>query len=234
LSKILGFYKNVCFWTASELEKNIISETFKNICVNLVPNFVSTETNFRFIQKHPGQLKLITVTRISPKKNLLFAAKMLNQKYKGEITWDIYGPIDDKAYHQKLIETIEQTHINAKYRGELEPYKIRDKISEYHFYFLPTLGENFGHSIFDAFASSRPVIISNTTPWTNLKSRNLGWDCPLDPNCFVNAIQNAIDTDQKTFDLMCKSAAELARQIIENQQKQIQNIIQQFFKTLNS
>lgn len=45
---------------------------------------------------------------------------------------------------------------------------------------LPTLGENFGHSIIEALSAGLPVIISNRTPWKNLIAEGVGADLPLE------------------------------------------------------
>ena len=47
-------------------------------------------------------------------------------------------------------------------------------------YFLPTHGENFGHSIVEALSAGKPIIISNSTPWRDLRMQNIGWDIPLE------------------------------------------------------
>jgi glycosyltransferase involved in cell wall biosynthesis len=57
-------------------------------------------------------------------------------------------------------------------------------------FFLPTLGENFGHAIFEALSSGVPVLISDRTPWQNLASQSAGWSFPLhEPQAFVASIE---------------------------------------------
>ena len=51
---------------------------------------------------------------------------------------------------------------------------------EYHFFILPTLGENFGHVFIEALAAGCPLIISNRTPWLELEKKGIGWDIPLE------------------------------------------------------
>lgn len=57
--------------------------------------------------------------------------------------------------------------------------QVPDKLAEYDLFFLPTLGENFGHVIAEALSSGLPVLISDTTPWRDLAEKSLGWDIPL-------------------------------------------------------
>ena len=42
------------------------------------------------------------------------------------------------------------------------------------------MGENFGHVFLEALAAGCPLIISNKTPWLELKEKGVGWDLPID------------------------------------------------------
>jgi glycosyltransferase involved in cell wall biosynthesis len=62
-------------------------------------------------------------------------------------------------------------------------------MKNYDLFFLPTLGENYGHVIFEALASGVPVLISDRTPWQNLKTLGVGTDMPIgDPHDFAKEI----------------------------------------------
>jgi glycosyltransferase involved in cell wall biosynthesis len=53
-------------------------------------------------------------------------------------------------------------------------------LADSHFFVLPTLGENFGHAIVEAWQSGIPVVISDRTPWRGLAQKNVGWDLALE------------------------------------------------------
>jgi glycosyltransferase involved in cell wall biosynthesis len=77
---------------------------------------------------------------------------------------------------------------------------------------LPTLGENFGHAIFEALSAGRPVLISNQTPWHNLASQKIGWDISLDrPKEFVKAIEEISGWSQYDFDDWCNNTYNFAQ-----------------------
>ena len=62
-------------------------------------------------------------------------------------------------------------------------------------FFLPTLGENFGHVIAES-----PVLISDQTPWRNLKNHGVGWDLPLnDPDSFRKAIVESANKSSEDY-----------------------------------
>ena len=72
----------------------------------------------------------------------------------------------------------------------------------YDVMYLPTQGENFGHAILESFMNSRPVIISNKTPWLNLEKENVGWDLSLDERNFSTIIDKAADMDSHDYQMM--------------------------------
>ena len=53
---------------------------------------------------------------------------------------------------------------------------------------LPTHGESFGHIIVEAWAAGCPVLISDRTPWRELREQGVGWDVPLDHNAWTGAL----------------------------------------------
>lgn len=62
-------------------------------------------------------------------------------------------------------------------------------MAKHDLFFLPTLGENFGHVIYEALACSLPVLISDQTPWRNIENAGAGWDIPLsNPEQFIRVI----------------------------------------------
>ncbi len=226
VAKAVNLYKNASFWTNSKDEYNEILSHFKSQNIELIPNFVDKTICKQKISKTPGQLKLITIARISPVKNLEFAIQVFQTGFKGTIVWDIFGPIESQQYFQKLKQLALKLPENVKlnFKNEISPYDIKRIISEYHFFYLPTLGENFGHSIFEAFASSRPVIISNKTPWKNLEKLNAGWDLELNIVKFRQILNKALSLNQKEFDQMCQNSQKIALDFIKKQQKQIAKV----------
>ena len=59
-------------------------------------------------------------------------------------------------------------------------------------FFFPTLGENYGHVIYEALDSGCPVLISDQTPWRGLSEVGAGWDLPLDkPDLFRQACKRS-------------------------------------------
>lgn len=120
-----------------------------------------------------GKVKLVFLSLINPNKNLhliINSVKRSDQRF----TLDIYGPIIDEVYWSDCQRLIADD-ANVSYKGTIPSWQVPQLIQRYHFFVLPTQGENFGHAIFDALASSVPVIISTQTPWKNIELSKAGW-----------------------------------------------------------
>ncbi len=132
------------------------------------------------LEKNPGSVRLIFLSRIHPKKNLIGAIRLIKD-LEGDVLFDIYGPIEDEKYWtlcQKEIKTCKK-NIKVNYMGEVSHEKIHETFSKYHFFLFPTFSENYGHVIVESMLAGTPVIISDQTPWNALEKNKAGWAIPL-------------------------------------------------------
>ena len=125
-----------------------------------------------------GKITIVFLSLINPNKNLHLIIDSVNQ-LGGKFIVDIYGPIIDSDYWQLCRGKIRDESIVC-YKGSVPPWEVPKILQGYHFFVLPTQGENFGHAIFDALASGVPVVISDRTPWKGLDSFNAGFYINLD------------------------------------------------------
>jgi len=215
--------KNVIFHATDKQESLDIQKNCqaKDICV--IGNVVNNEILPVLKQKKTKhKLNLVFVSRISPKKNLLFVLDILEKVSKEtEIVIDIFGPEEDEAYSQKckLLANKLPQNIITNFRGSIINSEVPAVIQKSHFFILPTLGENFGHAIYESFAAGRPVIISDKTPWRDLESKSAGFDISFeDTKAWVETIQKCADMDQSEFDTWCFHAYNLAKNYSDNNQ----------------
>ena len=91
---------------------------------------------------------------------------------------------------------------------------VNQSLSGHDLFFLPTLGENYGHAVHEALAAGVPPLISDQTPWRDLDEKGVGFVRELDdPECFVAVIQNlALYTSEEQAALKFR-AVEYARKI---------------------
>ncbi|NET34793.1 MAG: glycosyltransferase [Cyanothece sp. SIO1E1] len=169
--------------------------------------------------KKKNVLKLIFISRISAKKNLTFLLSCL-KGFPSSIKVDlsIYGPIESQTYWQKCKNLIADlpTSVDVTYRGSIKHELVRTALQKHHFLVLLTHGENFGHVIFEAFSAGIPVIISDQTPWVNLKEKNIGWDIPLEKKSIVQEILvEAAEMETNNYIEMSKSARRFAEKHVE-------------------
>ena len=151
-------------------------------------------------KKISGIGKLIFLSRIHPKKNLIGALDYI-KNVSGNVIFDIYGPIEDKQYWKKCEDKIKELpqNIIVKYCGIVDHNDIHDTFSKYDAFLFPTFSENYGHVIAESLFVGTPVIISDQTPWNDINSAEAGWAIPLhDSEQFVECIEIIIN--QNEFD----------------------------------
>lgn len=158
--------------------------------------------------KQPGELRVAFLSRISRKKNLDFALRVLRQ-CEGAITFDIYGPPEDSRYWNECQTMIASCppSLQVTMRGPVPHEAVGTLLHEFHLFFLPTHGENFGHVISEALCAGCPVLISDETPWRDLEALGVGWDLPLaNPDGFVETVHRCLAMTNEDFTLMSRRA----------------------------
>lgn len=199
--KYLGLFRNIIWSFTSELEleeaKEVLGNTIKHyIIAEDLPRKVDFDTQLkklnRYIKQEHNILKLVFLSRVSPKKNLEFCAQILSSITECEIVFDVYGTVENVEYWDKCRKLLENLPKNIRYRycGEVNSEKVIDVLSDYDVFFFPTKGENFGHVIYEALAAGCVPIISDRTPWLDLKENGCGYDFSLEnQNDFIKSIK---------------------------------------------
>jgi glycosyltransferase involved in cell wall biosynthesis len=226
LFRVFKIHKKIIWHATTNIEKNDIISTFgSNLKIHIANNLTSkfSENNFtKNLTKNIGEVSLVYISRIHPMKNLLSVLDSMKH-VDGNISLDIYGPIEDDKYWSKCMNLINNLKIkvNAKYCGIIQNEKIIELYKNYHFFILLTLGENFGHAIAEAMSGGCPVIISDRTPWINLYDKGVGWDISLNNNLeLIQVLKYIVNMDQIEYDLMAKKAFNYIRNS-DLKQKQI-------------
>ena len=153
--------------------------------------------------KKRGHARLIFAARICPMKNLLYLIESL-AGISGEVELEIFGPVEsrDETYWQECKARIEQLprNIRTTYRGGVPHLDLLPALRSADFFVLPTLGENFCHSIAESFLCGTPVMISDRTPWRKLRDANVGSDLPLETQGeWTRTLQRCIDMDNASY-----------------------------------
>jgi len=222
LAKLMSFYKGVIFHAANQDEANdvkvVAGPKAQVIVAEEMPMKMKMEA-WKPRIKESGKLKLLSVARIAPEKNTKFAIEILKGCNQGEIVYDIYGPVYEQEYWKECKEqiTLLPANVTVNYKGSLRGEMVLEAMANYHFMFLPTTGENFGHTILESFMASTPVIISNKTPWQNLAGIQAGWEIPLDKKeIFVEKLDVAIAMNQEAYNTLSQHTLEFAREFVND------------------
>jgi len=217
-----GFYKNLLWQATSDLEAGDIAQVLhssgeRRQLIHVASDLPSRDW-LRAAQqplKEPKRVggRFLFVSRISLKKNLLFALDIL-ASLKGHVEFDIFGPIDDQSYWRDCRQRMKSlpSHVVARYKGPIPRESIQRTARDYDFFLLPTQGENFGYVILEALAAGCPVILSDRTPWKDLSDRGLGWVLPLeDRTSWIRVLQQCVDLDPEIYAPMSRKAREFVQ-----------------------
>lgn len=221
LVRRLGLYRGLSWHASNEIEADQVRAQWGHgarvlVAQDLPPRLSgSAPTRCR---KMAGSLRLVFLSRISPMKNLDGALRILGM-VRTPMSLDIYGT-QESAKYWKECERVRRdlpAHITVNYLGIAPPEDVVDVMSQYDLFFLPTLGENFGHVILEALLAGCPVLISDRTPWRQLKERRAGQDLSLDrPEGFVEALEKFAAMNDEQFQEWSDGAARLGREYCED------------------
>ena len=227
--KTTGCFKGVEFQaTNTEEEADIRRWIGRNAKVHLVPNLGRKVevTAPAPIVKEVGKLRLVSVARIAPEKNTLFAIERL-QGITGEVRFDLYGTVYDQPYFKRCQEAASKLppNIDVHWHGHIEQERVAGALAEAHALCMPSVGENFGHTMLEALMVGRPLLISDRTPWKDLERKHAGWDLPLeDPKRFEEVLQLLVDMSSANHGAFVRGASELGARYLNDR-----NTVEQSF-----
>lgn len=212
---------NVVWHATNEEECNDIRKLFpENKGIIIASNIPKTPVSeIVFPKKKQGELKLVYLSLISEKKNLLLLLQILKE-LPNNIQLTIYGPVKDPKYWSQCVELINEMKDQVVYKGDIEPAEVQDVLSRYDAMVLLTKGENFGHALYECLSVGRPLITSYFTPWNHLEQSKAGANVDIsNVNDCKSKMQQLANLSVADFEIYCRSAHHLANQ---------------YFKLLNS
>jgi len=206
LFKKSSSFKKIIWHATTKNELNQISLNVAVDCrkihiANNIPFIDNFDYKYNFPYKEVNKLRIVFLSRISPVKNLAYILDVL-KTCNLNIVFDIYGPIGDKNYWnqcKKKITILPKT-ISVNYFDSVSHNHVRETLSGYNLFVLPTLGENFGHAIFEALSLGIPVLISDRTPWTDIVNKsNYGAISLSNPERYIDFIKKLSMMDNSEF-----------------------------------
>jgi glycosyltransferase involved in cell wall biosynthesis len=206
-TKMTNFYDGVVFHSTDKTETINIKKQIKTDNIFEISNISMPTQVYTPLIKDKDQLHIIFLSRIRDNKNLIFALDVIKD-FNFDITFGIYGPIEDEDYWkrcQKIIEVLPQ-NIKCKYYGSVKPENIASTMRKYHCLLLPTMTENFGHVIAEAMFAGVIPIISDQTPWLSLEEKQAGWDISLNnKNEYEKVVEKLYKMEEDNYQKLSKS-----------------------------
>jgi glycosyltransferase involved in cell wall biosynthesis len=211
-----GFLRSIHWLASSEVERQEIARAIGARTITCVPESVAEVPggDEPWPAKSPRRLKAVFASRIARMKNLLFLLEVLAD-CEGDIHLDVIGPLEDRDYWAACQAQIARLppHVTVTYAGEAAHPDLQRRLPAYDLLILPTLGENFGHIVVEAWTAGCPVLVSDRTPWRHLAACGVGWDVPLDRKAWAAAIDESLALDAAAQKAMRQRAREQARRV---------------------
>lgn len=210
----LKFYKsffknlNVYYHFTSVVEYNESMKYINSSDMYLIaPNISNVNQDYFLKEKVSGEIKICFLSRISPKKNLHLAIDIISRLSIPNVVFNIYGPVDDSEYWSFCKSKISKlgSNIICNYHGSIQHDDIGICFKLNHIAFLPTLNENYGHTIVESMKYCCVPLISDQTPWGMIKEYGAGVFDNSDINGYVSYIESVYYFDYIQYNNLTKS-----------------------------
>ena len=219
ICKFFGLFKGVAWSVTSPLEKSDIEIIFGKKTKCIIAEDIPNSSILGIGNRNLLDNTFVFISRITPKKNLMGAIKILSN-IKEQVIFDIYGPKEDLNYWNKCEKELIKlpNNISWRYCGVLENNMVPITFQKYNYFLFPTLGENYGHVIFEALSVGCVPIISDRTPWNHLQSQQAGIVLALtnDISNFSIEICKLMKLDYDAKLNMSLNAINIAKQQLDN------------------
>jgi glycosyltransferase involved in cell wall biosynthesis len=219
-SKILRLYKKVTWHTSTSIEAGEVKNVFgEDAAIKIASNLALVPESFSFLNKEVGELSILMVGRVVPIKNIHFFLLALSELSKDAmVNVSIVGPNEDKEYYELCLTVLKELpdNIQVDFMGALKPVEVAKLYNRHHLLVSTSLNENYGHSIAEALTYGRPIIVSNNTPWKNLKELGVGANLDLEFGLFTTEIQRFVNLDNSEYVHYQKAAKQYALDKLKN------------------
>ncbi len=212
----VGLYKDVIWKASFESEKDEIRHvigvnTEVWVAPDLAPKTILPDYDPQWkTKKEKGSARFAFLSRLTRKKNIHYFLVRLKDIREGEVQFDLIGPLEDESYWEQCQAIIRELPPNITVHAVGSFPHQRDalrKLSESHFFVLPTLNENFGYVFIEALAAGCPLLVSDNTVWNDIEQRNVGWQIPLEQiDSWIEQVNSCIDMDAAQYEEMSANA----------------------------
>ena len=217
VAKLTGLYKHVEFHVTSDDEAAHVRILFGSNKLTVVPNlYPAFDERGSVSSKESGTVNLLYVGRIAPEKNTLFAIQAL-MSCKERVSLTVLGACYDEHYKSLCDKAVRELPENCEviFLDPVAPEKVKTLLRKSHFMYLPTRGENYGHSIIEATLAGVPSLISDKTPWNNLQEHGCEV-LELNEELFAKTIDSIAKETSDEYERRCVSVSNFASTFVKN------------------
>lgn len=147
--------------------------------------------------RESGLVRILSVGRIHPIKNYAFGLDVAESLAANgtRIQYRIVGPMESPSECNQLKGR--KSSIELELTGAVPPTETRDHFGWADLVLVPSFNENFGHSVAEAVAAGRPVIVSDQTAWSAMDPGPNVRCLPLDINSWNQSAEKLLAMDQE-------------------------------------
>lgn len=221
--RALGFFGDIIWSVTNEEEAEDVRKYLDTNAECVIAEDLPRQNivGKKITKKYGDPLEVVFISRISPKKNLMGAVKILQDfaEAKRKIEFTICGPCEDEVYWESCKEELDKLPKNVvwKYKGELPSESVQEEFADHDVFLFPSLGENYGHVIFEAMSAGCIPVISDRTPW---RPDNYGYAIELEnKQGFVDALNVLSEMSEEAIGQMSQNAINAAKTKAENAAK---------------
>lgn len=192
LQRLTGGYRDIRWHASTKQEAAEIRAWFPKadirVALNLPVPFSPTPPN-----RQTGELRILSVGRIHPIKNYPFGVDVAESLVDAEtrVQYRMVGPTEDAAEADRIRQQCDA--IELELTGAVSPTETADHFAWADLVLVPSFNENFGHSVAEAVAAGRPVIVSDQTAWSDLHPGPSVHCLPLELDAWRTAAQELLD-----------------------------------------
>tara|TARA_B110001454_G_scaffold209084_1_gene222215 strand:+ start:5348 stop:6505 length:1158 start_codon:yes stop_codon:yes gene_type:complete len=208
-NKIFGQNKMLsncdAFHATSIKEKNEIRALGYRQPIAIIPNGVHIPLKKKVDFNSKNNIKFLYLGRIHPIKGIdLLIETWADIELKNRnCSLEICGYYEDVQYYNHLKNTIKKLGLkNIFFSSKVSGIEKEKKYLENDIFIMPSKSENFGLVIAEAMSYGLPVITSNQTPWSVVKTNNYGWVTSLNKKEISSAIFSAINSNPENLKKM--------------------------------
>ena len=206
--KFFGLFKKVVWSATSEREKQDIQRYIGENATCYIAEDLPRKIDSSLCKEKGEVLRGVFLSRICEMKNLLYAIEVLKE-IQSQVVFDVYGIVENVAYWERCQKVLRElpSNVTWEYKGEAAPEKVVEIFSGYDFFLFPTLGENYGHVIYESLAGGCIPIISDQTPWLDLEEKQAGYVLPLEnKKAFTDVVHGLCVMPRETLETwQCKA-----------------------------